>query len=200
MVTHEMNWLTCDVILVIFPDMVSIYDIRCIITSYYKARICSDKCDQIGGSKMSRAIIIYETSSGNTEKMAKAIVSGMEEAGVQVMLKRTMGTKVAELMDFDAVLIGSPTYHQNPLLAIKDFLIKMEGVNLKDKIGAAFGSYGWSGESIQMITDSMRDTFMMDVAGPGLRLKTGWSESSFQQCREFGKKIAEKVNSEGGQL
>jgi len=149
---------------------------------------------------MSRAIIIYETISGNTEKMAKAIVSGMEEAGVQVILKRTMGTEVAELMDFDAVLIGSPTYHQNPVLAIKDFLIKMERADLKNKIGAAFGSYGWSGESIQMITESMRDTCMMDVADPGLRLKTGWSESSLQQCREFGKNIAEKVNSSGGQL
>lgn len=147
---------------------------------------------------MPRAIIIYETASGNTGKIAKAIVTGMEEAGVEVLLKRTMGTKVDELIDAHAVLVGSPTYNRNPVQAINEFLVKMEEADLKGKIGAAFGSYGWSGESIQMIADSMKHNLQMDVMEPGLKIKSGWDESRSQQCKEFGKKIAEKMNSNHG--
>jgi flavorubredoxin len=149
---------------------------------------------------MPRAILIYETSSGYTEKMARAIEGAMEEAGVQVLLRRTMNTGVDELIGVDAVLLGSPTYHHDLLHPMKIFLSKMEKADLKGKIGAAFGSYARTGESVQIMTDSMKHIIGMDVVEPGLKLLTGWDESSFQECREFGKKIAQKMNSCGGRL
>lgn len=140
------------------------------------------------------AILIYETSSGNTEKMALAIKDAMEETGIQVLLKRTMKLKVEQLLDVDAVILGSPTYHSDLILPMKSFLPKMEWVDLKGKVGAAFGSYGSTGESVQIMTDSMRDVFKMDMVEPGLKLLSGWDADRLQECMEFGKRIAEKIN------
>lgn len=144
---------------------------------------------------MSSAIIIYETSSGFTEKMANAIVSSMEEAGVQVLVRRTMKLNLDELAGADAVLLGSPTYHKDLLHPMKTLLSRMKEIDLKGKIGAAFGSYGWSGEAVWVMTDNMKNTLGMDVVEPGLRQPTGWDESKVQECKEFGKKVAEKINS-----
>lgn len=143
---------------------------------------------------MTVAIVIYETSSGYTEKMAKAIEDVLEEAGIQVLLRRTMGMKVDELTAADAVILGSPTYNNDLIFPMKTFLAKMEGVNLKGKVGAAFGSYGSTGESVQIMTDNMRDLCRMDVVEPGLKLLSGWDEDKLLACREFGNKIAEKLS------
>ena len=94
---------------------------------------------------MANAIIIYESRSGNTEMMAKAIVAGLEEAGVDVELKRAVRAKADDLKDMDAVVLGSPTYVRSLIAAMKTFLFEMEKADLKGKVGAAFGSYGWSG-------------------------------------------------------
>ena len=149
---------------------------------------------------MPGAILIYETSSGYTEKMALAIKEAMEKTGVQVLLRRTMGLKVEEFLSVDAVVLGSPTYNNNVILPISNLLSKMESVNLKGKIGAAFGSYGFSGEAVQIMIDKMRHTFGMDIVEPGLKQMSGWDESRLQQCMDFGNKIAEKINSRPGRL
>ena len=80
---------------------------------------------------------------------------------------------------------------------MKTFLFEMGKADLKGKVGAAFGSYGWSGESVQMMSDTMKHIFRMDVMEPGLRLKGRPSGSRLEQGEEFGKKIAEKIKRGG---
>lgn len=142
---------------------------------------------------MSQAIIIYDTRSGNTEKMAKAIEEGMREAGVEVLSKRTVNTKAADLTNADAVVLGAPTYHHDLTGSMKTFLFEMEKADLGGRIGAAFGSYGWSGESIQMMTDTMKHIFGMSVVHPGLKILRRPNESGLKECNEFGKTIAKKT-------
>ena len=142
---------------------------------------------------MSQAIIIYDTRSGNTEKMAKAIEEGMREAGVEVLSKRTVNTKAADLTNADAVVLGAPTYHHDLTGSMKTFLFEMEKADLGGKIGAAFGSYGWSGESIQMMTDTMKHIFGMSVVHPGLKILRRPNESGLKECHEFGKTLAKKT-------
>lgn len=142
---------------------------------------------------MSQAIIIYDTRSGNTEKMAKAIEEGMREAGVEVLSKRTSNTKAADLTNADAVVLGAPTYHHDLTGSMKTFLFEMEKADLGGKIGAAFGSYGWSGESIQMMTDTMKHIFGMSVIEPGFKMLRRPNESGLKECNEFGNTIAEKT-------
>ena len=62
-------------------------------------------------------------------------------------------------------------------------------INLRGKLGAAFGSYGWSGEAVRMIEDRMRG-LKMRVPVPGLRLKLIPTEDELNDCRDFGRKLA----------
>ncbi|MGB6872942.1 MAG: flavodoxin domain-containing protein [Dehalococcoidia bacterium] len=142
---------------------------------------------------MSKAVIIYDSRSGNTGMMAKAIEEGMKEAGIEVSSKRTVNATAGDIKDVDAVVLGAPTYHKDMIASMKTFLFEMEKADLKGKVGAAFGSYGWSGESVQMMTDTMKHIFGMDVIEPGLKMLRRPGESALEQCQEFGRKIAEKM-------
>jgi len=125
--------------------------------------------------------------------MAKAIEEGVKEAGIEVLSKRTVNAKVDDLADADVVILGAPTYHHDLIGSMKTFLFEMEKADLKGKVGAAFGSYGWSGESVQMMTDTMKHIFGMKVIEPGLRMLRRPSEDSLKQCQEFGEKIGETI-------
>ena len=142
---------------------------------------------------MSKAIIIYDSRSGNTAMMAKAIEEGVKEAGIEVLSKRAINATAEDLADVDAVVLGAPTYHKDLIQSMKTFLFEMEKAALKGKVGAAFGSYGWSGESVQMMTDTMKHIYGMNVLEPGLKILRRPSESGLEQCRTWGRTIAEKM-------
>jgi flavodoxin I len=142
---------------------------------------------------MSKAVIIYDTRSGNTGMMAKAIEEGMKQAGVAVVSKRTVNASANDLIDIDAAVLGAPTYNHDLIASMKTFLFEMEKADLKGKVGAAFGSYGWSGESLRMMTDTMQHIFGMNVIEPGLRMLRRPTEDGLKQCREFGKDIARRI-------
>lgn len=142
---------------------------------------------------MSKAVIIYDSRSGNTGMMAKAIEEGMKEAGIEVSSKRTVSATAGDIKDVDAVVLGAPTYHKDMIASMKTFLFEMEKADLTGRIGAAFGSYGWSGESVQMMTDTMKHIFGMNVIEPGLKILRRPGEGGLKQCQEFGRKVAETI-------
>lgn len=85
---------------------------------------------------MPKAVIICDTRSGNTGKMAKAIQEGMKEGGVEVLLRRTAEVRADDLVNVDGVVLGAPTYHHDLIPPMKTFLFEMEKADLKGK--------GWS--------------------------------------------------------
>jgi flavodoxin I len=109
--------------------------------------------------EMVNAIIIYETRKGVTKLIAEAIQEGMEQSGVEVLLKRISEVDLVELADYGGVILGSPTYHKDMVQTMKTFLFKLEQSNLKGKVGASFGAYGWSGEAVEMISETMKHIF-----------------------------------------
>jgi flavodoxin short chain len=142
---------------------------------------------------MPKAIIIYATRTGNTQIVAETIRDGMKQSGVEVLLKRVADVEVSELAGVDAVILGAPTYHHDLIESMKTFLFKMESVDLRGKIGAAFGSYGWSGESVGMMNDTMKHVFGMEVMAPGFKLAGRPTGESLEQCRGFGREIVSKI-------
>jgi flavodoxin I len=146
---------------------------------------------------MAKAIIIYETRKGSTKLLAEAIREGMEQSGVKVLLKRIYEVDIAELTDCEGVILGSPTYNKDMIEAMKTFLFKLEQANLKGKVGASFGAYGWSGEAVEMISDTMKHIFGMDVLVPEVKLEGKASEFGQGQYKEFGRKIAQKIKEQG---
>ena len=142
---------------------------------------------------MSNAIVIYDSRSGNTGMMARAIEEGVKEAGIEVLSKTAINATAEDLKDVDAVILGAPTYHKDLIQSMKTFLFEMEKADLKGKVGAAFGSYGWSGESVQMMTDTMKHIYGMNVLEPGLKILRRPSESGLEQCWHWGRTIVEKI-------
>jgi len=142
---------------------------------------------------MAKAIVIYDTNYGYTETMAKAIVVGMEEAGVDVELKKALSANEEDLEGVDAVVLGSPTYHHDMISSMKMFLFKMKKVDLKGKVVAAFGTYGFSGEAVEMMSDTMKHIFEMDMIEPDLKMKGMEVVTRGKECKEFGKKIAGRI-------
>ena len=143
---------------------------------------------------MAKALIVYDTNIGTTETMAKDIEKGMKEAGIDVVSKMAVKATADDLKDVDAVVLGCPTYFEDISTSIKLFMIEMKKAGLKGKVGAAFGGYGWGGESIQIMSDTMKHMIEMDVLEPGLKLKaTEIMLGAEKECKEFGQKIAAKI-------
>lgn len=102
-----------------------------------------------------RAVIVYDTMWHSTEKMAAALVSGLEESGVPVRLmslkENHHSAVMSEIAQCGAVLVGSPTHNNTYLPFVGAMLTYMKGLRPQNRIGAAFGSFGWSGEAPKQI-------------------------------------------------
>lgn len=105
------------------------------------------KCEQDvyllrGVGTVTKILIVYYSRSGNTKKMAYLVQKGAMDEGAEVDTKEVKSVKVDELKDYDAIIIGSPTYYGTMAAPIKDLLdrsIKLHG-KLQDKVGGAFAS------------------------------------------------------------
>lgn len=139
-------------------------------------------------------IIFYMSSYGNTARMAEAICAGAEErTGIRVSLYDLEGGETDPFVDLieeaDAIAFGSPTINGDAVKPVWDLLSSLAVVNLKGKIGAAFGSYGWSGEAVRMIEDRMRG-LKMRIPIEGLRIKLIPTNDEIEDCREFGRQLS----------
>lgn len=139
-------------------------------------------------------LILYYSRTGNTEKMALAVAEGAKKVpGVDVEL--TYQATPEMLNAFDAIVVGMPTYHHDMTMDVKRLFEDAAAKNivLKGKIGAAFGSYGWSGEAPKLVLEIMKNRFEMDISEPPLLIRYTPDQAGFEKCREFGKKVAEKM-------
>jgi flavodoxin I len=140
-----------------------------------------------------KALIIYETRKGNTQLMAEIIQESMIESGVDVTAKRISEVDLAELADCAGIILGSPTYNKDMIGTMKTFLFRLEKVNLKGKVGASFGAYGWSGEAVGMLRETMVHIYGMDVLEPAVKLAGNAGGADKAQYQDLGKKIAQKI-------
>lgn len=147
------------------------------------------------GSEDRSMIIFYMSSYGNTARMAEAIAEGAGDVeGVRVSLYDLEGGETDPFVDLieeaDALLFGSPTINGDAVKPVWDLLSSLAVVNLKGKLGGAFGSYGWSGEAVRMIEDRMRG-LKMHIPRSGMRVKLIPTADELADCHAFGLEIAE---------
>lgn len=143
---------------------------------------------------MAKLLILYDSHSGNTEKMAEAVAEGARSvANVEVEVKYYAGPD--ELAEAAAIVFGSPTYYHDMTLPIKQMLEEAgkANVQLKGKVAAVFGSYGWSGEAPGLILEILKNRFGMDTITPGLGALYTPNQAKLEECRKLGKAVAEKV-------
>ncbi len=143
---------------------------------------------------MLKLLIVYYSQTGNTEKMAKAVEEGAKSVvGINVEMKYFV--RPEELAEADAIIFGMPTYYHEIGIDMKNLLeaVSKEEIDLRGKVGAAFGSYGWSGEAPNMLVEIMKNKFGMDVIEPPIRIKYNPDEEGLEECRKLGKTVAEKI-------
>jgi flavodoxin I len=143
---------------------------------------------------MKKILVLYYSQTGNTEKMANAVAQGAQSSG-GVEVEVNFHVDAEDLNAYDAMLFGSPTYRHDMPLDFKNLLEEAaaKGVNLKGKIGAAFGSYGWSGEAPKLILEILKNKFEMQINEPPLLANYTPDEKTLDACRNLGKRVSESL-------
>ncbi|NIP44834.1 MAG: FprA family A-type flavoprotein [candidate division Zixibacteria bacterium] len=144
-----------------------------------------------------KAIVIYDTMWGSTKKMARAIGKGIasQDISVQVLDLRFnhRSDVITEALDSRAIILGSPVMNNNILPGMGGFLTYMKGLRPKNKIGGAFGSYGWSDKATKILKEYM-DDLKFDIIGDGLSTQYVPTDDVLNQCYEYGVEIGKAVN------
>lgn len=148
------------------------------------------------GETVKKALVIYDTMWGSTAKMALAIADGIISEGVEVKVFNLRATDrsdvMTEVLDARAIVVGSPTLNNNVFPTVADFLTYMKGFRPKNKIGAAFGSYGWSGEAPKQILEELK-AMKFDIMESPLRVQYVPGKEDLEICYKFGKEIGKKI-------
>jgi flavorubredoxin len=143
-----------------------------------------------------KAVVVYDSMWHSTEKMADAIVDALGSADVDVkpmhLRKCHRSDIITEVLDAGAVIVGSPTLNNGLFPTVSDFLTYMKGLKPKPKIAAAFGSYGWSGEAVGLISQLLEE-MKFNVLFPGLKLQYVPDREGINACRDLAEKIAQKL-------
>ncbi|MBW1962212.1 MAG: FprA family A-type flavoprotein [Deltaproteobacteria bacterium] len=144
-----------------------------------------------------KALVVYDTMWHSTERMAEAIASGIASESVRVrpmhLRKWHRSDIMTEVLDAKAIVVGSPTLNNSLFPTVSDFLTYMKGLKPKNRIGAAFGSYGWSGEAVKLIREQLND-MKFDLIEPDIRLQYVPDRSGLESCFRFGKQIGKSIN------
>jgi flavorubredoxin len=143
-----------------------------------------------------KALVIYDTMWHSTEKMAEAIVEALYQVDVDAKpmhLRRWHRSDImTECLDAGAILVGSPTLNNGLFPTVSDFLTYLKGLKPANKVGAAFGSYGWSGEAVGRITRELEE-MKFKVIDPGLRIQYVPEKKGMEACSELAKKVAAEL-------
>jgi flavorubredoxin len=100
---------------------------------------------------------------------------------------------MTDVLDAGAVIVGSPTLNNGLFPTVSDFLTYMKGLRPKNKIGAAFGSYGWSAEAVKLINTEL-ETMKFEVIDPGLKIQYVPDNEGIEACHNLGKKVAQALS------
>jgi flavorubredoxin len=174
-----------------------------ILRSTWKERVAesekysNDYLDTVGHCEKN-VLIAYVSAYGYTGEMAKMIAKGIQtNMNLNVDLvdieNILLGDLEEKIVKSNGIIIGSPTINQNTLLPVYKMFSLISPIRDKGKLAAAFGSYGWSGEAVNIIESQLK-TLKLNVICEGLSAKFFPNENKAEQFFEFGKKIAEQLS------
>ena len=140
------------------------------------------------------AVILFDTMWQGTRRMADAIGEGLAEGGVDYKMIDVAVTDrndaLVEVFKARTVVVGSPTVNGGLLPSLLPVLEGIRGLKFQNKLGAAFGSYGWSGEAVKLIEEHLA-ACSIPLVREGLKCKWQPREEELGECRRFGRELAE---------
>lgn len=148
------------------------------------------------GAPKPKALIFYDTMWHSTENMASAIASGIKSEGIEVRImhvkKHHHSAIMTELMDCGAVLAGSPTHNNGILPYMASTLTYMKGLRPQNKVGGAFGSFGWSGECVKILSDWLGQFCDVVMENP-VKIKNVPEHTDYEECYTYGQSVAKAL-------
>jgi flavorubredoxin len=142
--------------------------------------------------------IIYDTMWDGTRMLAEHIAKGIKQTDDKVTVKlynisrSDINDVVTEVFKSKAILLGSPTINKGILNAMAALIDMIAGLRFKNKKAAAFGCYGWSGESVKILTDRLANSGF-EVISDGLKALWQPGGEELAQALAFGADFARKV-------
>lgn len=139
----------------------------------------------------------YVSAYGNTKMLAEAVAAGVEKVGsVSAILRdvsETSEPEIAALIEHsDALIFGSPTINADVVRPVWDAMNLIVPMRNKGKVGAAFGSYGWSGEAVKMIEDRLK-SLKLKVPFHGVKANFVPTEAILTEARQLGEEVAKAI-------
>jgi len=162
-------------------------DLGTIISAYQDWSVCKPA---------RKVVVIYDTMWNSTEKMARAIYEGAKRDGVEVKLRcvrsSSMTTLATDVLDAAAIAVGSPTLNRTMMPQIGGLLTYLKGLRPVGKVGAAFGSHGWSGEGVRHV-ESALDEMNVERVAESVSAKFVPRDEPLARCRAMGEQLADWV-------
>ena len=142
------------------------------------------------------ALVIYDTMWHSTERMAKEVAAGLQDQDISVKLLNLRHNHrsdvMREVLNASAIVLGCPTLNNGLLPRMAGFLMYMSGLRPTNKVGAAFGSFGWSGESVKLLNKAMEE-MKFDVVDPGVRVKYVPEDDDLAKCVDLGRAVGQRL-------
>jgi flavorubredoxin len=140
-----------------------------------------------------KAVVVYATMWHSTEKMARAVSEALALSGIRVKLLSMnevhRSEVLYEVLEAGALIVGSPTLNNNILPQMADVMTYLKGLKPANLIGAAFGSYGWSGEAVHDLEMILRE-MKVEIAAESVTVKHVPDSVVLEKCHDLGRKIA----------
>jgi anaerobic nitric oxide reductase flavorubredoxin len=148
------------------------------------------------GEGQPKALVVYDTMWGSTETMARHITEGITSAGVEARLIRVSARDYsdiyADLLEGRLLVVGSSTIHRHFIASLSPFLDELTGLQPVNRLGAAFGSYGWSKGAVKGIEERLQAAGL-SLAQESLEVLWVPDAEARQRCQEWGRSLAEKL-------
>ena len=141
---------------------------------------------------MADVVIVYDSKTGHTEKVAQEIFNGVKESGASVELKRVDDVTVEDVLKAKGVILGSPNISDNYSAKMRDFVEnKLARAKPYDKVGAAFGTHKWNDDNIKRLENDMRWKGIRLVS-EGINVHRHGNGDILKKLREMGKRVGEE--------
>jgi flavorubredoxin len=139
-----------------------------------------------------KALIVYDSMWGSTEKIAYSLLEGLSELGISVKIRNLKDTHMSDVItdvqDSKLILLGSPTLNNGMMPSMGGFLTYMKGLRPRNRIGFVFGSYGWGGQAVGEIEKILKD-LSWDMPFDSINLSYIPDKEELNNVKSIGKKI-----------
>lgn len=162
----------------------------------YPEKVIKKYLDLAEGKAALKIVVVYDTMWRSTEQMLSPIVDGIIDEGVAckiIKLRATpLSNAITEFWESRGCLIGTPTVNNTIFPSVAEFTTHLRGLRPRNRIAAAFGSYGWAGGAVKEAYEEFKK-MGVDTFEPGLQLVYKPSAEDAKLCYDFGREFARKA-------